>query len=606
MILTKDGFVTGVAEKFRQKDSMAFLTVLYVLALSLIAFFNVLILLLVGGYLDEMSSDALVINHAGRQRMLSQKIVKEVFLLTGSGKPEEREKYRLLLADTVAKWSRVHEGLQHGDRELQLPGNNSRMVERLFGDINPQFAAIQTVVQEILTLDAAGLAEMKADSPLMRKLIQPSAMYLPFMETAVSLFEEEARARVEAQRRRKIYSVVAVLMLLWFEAIFIFRPMSRKVRSTVMDLRAANANLEHDIAKRAEVEEALRKSDAGLREAQQIAHVGSFEWEVKANQLFLSDEVYKILGIEKRPHLEFHEFLASVFPDDRRLVEKEMEGFFSENKVFDAEYRIVKQNGEVRDVHAMGKPKGSDGNAPTSVKGTMQDITERKVLESQIRHAQKMEAIGNLAGGIAHDFNNLLQAITGNLALLLAKIDASHPFYEDLSRISTRIDSGSELTRQLLGFARGGKYVVRPTNLNKLLQNTSEMFGRTHRDLSIHGKYEPNIWSAKVDQGQIEQVVLNLLVNAQHAMPNGGKIFLETENVILDSEFVKPHQAHPGKFVKVSVVDTGTGINPEISHRIFDPFFTTRNTGQGFGLGLASCYGIVKNHGGIITFSSSY
>ena len=228
------------------------------------------------------------------------------------------------------------------------------------------------------------------------------------------------------------------------------------------------------------------------------------------------------------------------------------------------------------------------------------NITGRKQLEAQLQQAQKMEALGTLAGGIAHDFNNLLMAIQGRTSIMLMKKDSSHPDIRHLKEIEDNVESAADLTRQLLGFARGGKYEVKPTDLNKLVKKQNRMFGRTKKQISIRGKYEKDLWSVEVDQGQIDQVLLNLYVNAWQAMPGGGHLYLETENVTLDETDVKPFSIEPGKYVKISVTDTGVGMDKATLEKIFEPFFTTKEMGRGTGLGLASAYGIIKNHGGCI------
>ncbi len=230
----------------------------------------------------------------------------------------------------------------------------------------------------------------------------------------------------------------------------------------------------------------------------------------------------------------------------------------------------------------------------------LRDITETKKLWAQLQQAQKMEAIGTLAGGIAHDFNNLLMGIQGRASLILSDIDSSHPSYEHVKGIEEYVKNATDLTRQLLGFARGGKYIVKPANMNKILENSVRMFARTRKEIKIVKMFESKLWTVEVDIGQIEQVLLNLFVNAWHAMPAGGELYLQTENVVLDENYLKPFKVEPGQYVKISVTDTGVGMDEKTLKRIFDPFFTTRDMGRGTGLGLASTYGIIKNHNGII------
>jgi PAS domain S-box-containing protein len=234
----------------------------------------------------------------------------------------------------------------------------------------------------------------------------------------------------------------------------------------------------------------------------------------------------------------------------------------------------------------------------------LRDITEKKRLEAQLLDAQKMEAVGTMAGGIAHDFNNLLMGILGNASLILSEIDTGHPFYEGLKNVENYVQSGADLTRQLLGFARGGKFEVMPTELNRVVKNSSEMFNRTHKEITIHGKYKAGLWIAAVDRGQIEQVLVNLYVNAWQAMPGGGDIFLQTDNVVFGDDDMIPGGLNPGYYVRMSITDTGVGMDEATKQRIFEPFFTTKEMGRGTGLGLASVYGIIRNHGGAIQVNS--
>ena len=241
-----------------------------------------------------------------------------------------------------------------------------------------------------------------------------------------------------------------------------------------------------------------------------------------------------------------------------------------------------------------------------SVSGVVsgRDITPIRKLEDQLFQDQKMEAIGTLAGGIAHDFNNLLMGIQGRTSLMMTEVDESHPYSEHLKGIEKHIKRAVDLTQQLLGFARGGKYQVQTLDMKHLVQNQVQMFKRTRKEIAIHEKYAPDPGAVEGDQGQIRQVLLNVFIKAWHAMPGGGDIFVETEKIHLEPDVALPIEVTPGPYVKISITDSGVGMDEAIRRRIFEPFFTTREMGRGTGLGLASAYGIIRNHGGFITVDS--
>jgi PAS domain S-box-containing protein len=240
----------------------------------------------------------------------------------------------------------------------------------------------------------------------------------------------------------------------------------------------------------------------------------------------------------------------------------------------------------------------------TNYVSLQRDVSHEVRLERQLRQAQKMEAIGTLAGGIAHDFNNLLMGIQGNISLSLLDLDTDSPLSKNLKKIEQYIQNGVDLTKQLLGFARGGKYEISLLNINELLKEQNLMFSRTNKEVIFEDKLAPDLWSVEVDRGQIEQVLMNLYLNALQAMPGGGTLIIRTGHVTIDKDQYNPYYVKAGKYVKITIEDTGIGMSEEIQQRIFDPFFTTKEMGRGTGLGLASVYGIVKNHEGFINVYS--
>jgi len=235
------------------------------------------------------------------------------------------------------------------------------------------------------------------------------------------------------------------------------------------------------------------------------------------------------------------------------------------------------------------------------------DVTERIQLETRFRQAQKMETIGTLAGGIAHDFNNILMSIQGYTSLVKIGFNRESEEYKRLSNIDEYVHNGAEMTRQLLDFSRkNSRQSATTLNINYLLKTSAKMFGRTRKDIIIHQELDKKLWPILVDESQIKQVLMNLFVNAWHAMPKGGRIVVKSENLAMDNrQAQKIGLDRAGNYIRICVSDTGTGMDKETLSRIFDPFFTTKDRGQGTGLGLATAYGIIKAHKGAFQVESS-
>ena len=373
-----------------------------------------------------------------------------------------------------------------------------------------------------------------------------------------------------------------------------------------------------DITERKRAEEALLESQESLRKSEEryrslINATASIIWTTDASGGFVEPQFSweKFTG---QPWSEQKGFGwgEKIHPDDIKRVLEIWRKACEELSLYETWGRVWNANlKEWRNFEVKAVPIISQDGLLHEWVGIITDVTERKRaekekerLESQLNQALKMEAIGTLAGGIAHDFNNLLMTIQGRASIMLMKKDSSHPDIKHLKGIEDNVESAADLTRQLLGFARGGKYEVKPTNLNELVKKENRMFGRTKKQISIRGKYEKDLWSVEVDQGQIAQVLLNLYVNSWQAMPAGGDLYLETENVTLEEIDVEPFSIAPGRYVKISVTDTGVGMDKATREKIFEPFFTTKEMGRGTGLGLASAYGIIKNHDGFINVHS--
>ncbi len=358
-----------------------------------------------------------------------------------------------------------------------------------------------------------------------------------------------------------------------------------------------------EIATRKKTEEALRESENRYRTVLEANPDSVIVYDMEGRVTYLNPTFTKVFGWELKDRLgkKMDMFVPEEdWPTTRIMIEKVL----AEENVSGIETQRYTKAGDIIPVSISGAIYNDrDGNPAGSVVN-LRDISEQKKLESQIRQSQKMEAIGTLAGGIAHDYNNLLMGILGNVSLISFDFDSSHPYYSKLKNIEKYVQSGADLTKQLLGFAKGGKYEIKPIDINGLVEKSSKMFSRTKKEIRIHRKYQEDIWSIEVDPSQIEQVLLNLYVNAGQAMPGGGDLYLQTENVTLNENYVSKFSAEIGDYVKISVKDTGVGMDENTIKRIFDPFFTTKDRERGTGLGLASAYGIIKNHDGFIYVNS--
>ena len=266
----------------------------------------------------------------------------------------------------------------------------------------------------------------------------------------------------------------------------------------------------------------------------------------------------------------------------------------------------LRKDGKRISVSLTDSPIRGEGGRITGLSSIARDITERKKLEEELLQSQKMDAVGRLAGGIAHDFNNILTAILGYSDLIIGQIDERQWMYKHLSEIRKAADFAASLTHQLLAFSRRQPLFLRVFSINDTVNNMQKMLQRVIGEhIEIRTQLKADIGRLKADPSQLEQVLLNLCVNARDAMPKGGAISIETSDVtyFLD-DFYSVNEMPAGEYVKLTISDTGTGMTPEVKKHIFEPFFTTKDKGQGTGLGLATCYGIVKQSGGYITVDS--
>lgn len=368
-----------------------------------------------------------------------------------------------------------------------------------------------------------------------------------------------------------------------------------------------------EITERKLTEQALKLSEQRYKSAQKIGLVGNWEYDLESETFWGSEQAKRIYGFDPESTRFTVDEVENCIPE-REWVHQSLIDLIEEGKPYHLEFEIHPVSGpEKRMIRSIAKLVKDEQGTPLKVNGVVQDITnekkaekEKQELERQLRQAQKLEAIGRLAGGIAHDFNNMLSIILGNVEFLLEDMHTLNPMFENIREIQKAAQRSADLTRQLLAFAR--KQIVSPIelNLNETIQGMLDMLKRLIGE-DIHLSWHPkaDLWPVKMDPSQVDQLFVNLCVNARDAISDVGEITIETDNVIFDSNYCEKHSGFkPGHFVSIGISDTGCGIDKEDLENVFEPFFTTKEMGEGTGLGLATVYGIVKQNSGFINVYS--
>jgi two-component system cell cycle sensor histidine kinase/response regulator CckA len=359
-----------------------------------------------------------------------------------------------------------------------------------------------------------------------------------------------------------------------------------------------------DITARKRMEEALRESETRFR--QLADNIDSVFWLGQVDPpkaIYVSPAFERVWGISREAHYaDPFAYFRSLHPEDREILQRAQA--HAADQGFDVEFRIIHSDGSIHWVHDRAFPVPAEPGVPRRVAGILTDVTEQKRLEEQLHQAQKMESLGRLAGGMAHDFNNLMTAVLGHASFAAETLAPDHEAREELAAIEQAALRASELTRQLLAFARLQHVAPRVVDVNELVASLEGLLRRLiGEDIALATRLAPEPVCALIDPIQLEQVLVNLAVNARDAMPQGGSLVLETACVTVKTEAHLP--LPDGSYVRVAVRDTGHGIGEQVREHLFEPFFTTKQPGKGTGLGLATCYGIVQQCGGHITVESA-
>lgn len=359
-----------------------------------------------------------------------------------------------------------------------------------------------------------------------------------------------------------------------------------------------------DVTERKEAEAKLKESEERMRELLQK----SFDIIVVVDQngffSYISPAVKNILGYSEVDLIGKNCF-EFVHPEEKENAAAALKYIVKTKKSgIIIEFRFRHSSGSWNNMEILAA-NCLENPAVGGIVISARDVTDRRRLERRLSHSHKMEAIGTLAGGIAHEFNNLLMGIQGYVSLMLINKDSDDPDSAKLNGIQDLIHSGADLTGKLLGFAQGGQYEIKITDINDLVARTVSMFGRTKKEIAVHQKYAKNLWAAKIDRSQIEQVLMDIYVNAWQAMPgDGGDIYIETDNVQIADAKAEALKIKAGDYVRITITDTGSGMDEKTCSRVFEPFFTTKEKSHGVGLSMASAYGIIRNHEGAIEVAS--
>ncbi len=473
--------------------------------------------------------------------------------------------------------------------EAELGSALSASTRALQHDLARYAPEVQNDLATLLSHVELVLNNKKQVDMLVQKLVtMPIAQR---MDGLLQLYTAEYNRMMKSASNYRLALYGISVLLLCYTGYILFR------------LSLSTSTLQRTITEINQAKEALRESDQRLNDAQRMAHIGSWELDLVTGRLEWSDEVFRIFGVDpEKFEASYETFLAGIHPDDRARVSAAYAESLKNRTPYKIEHRLRMPDGTIKNVLECCKTFFDADGSPIRSVGTVQDITRQRQTEAALRRSQKMDAIGQLSGGIAHDFNNQLGVIIGYLDFLrnhFPEGEKPRQWVDTATRATLRC---MDLTRQLLAFSRRQARDRTAIDLNAILRELETMIARSVTpEVSVQYFLADDLWQTETDPGEFQDAILNLVINARDAMPNGGQLLIETRNKQLEEEYALLNPGlEAGDYVQLMLSDTGTGMSKETLEHLFEPFFSTKPEGKGTGLGMAMVYGFVKRHGGYI------
>lgn len=585
------------------------ITIFYLIALSLIALLCISAYILMQAAIYRQASDAPVINYAGRQRMLSQKLTKEALFLVLSPSLKMREHHRKESADTMATWSWVHNGLQDGDKEIGLPGNNSREVQSLFVEMEPYYQKIKRAVKKILTLNSISLVRLSSDSPLIKDIVEASPLYLEWMDRIVFQYAKEARARVEIFKRYETFIISMVLLLLLLEALLIFRPMVKKVRRTYENFQQTNKQLREEITERKKAESTIKAERDKLLGILNTMEDGVYIVNRDCDIEYINPVIEKEFGpVAGRKCYEYFHDKSGVCPwckkeeiFEGKNVKWEWYSFKNKKhyELFDTP--IKNQDGSISKFeifHDITESKKAT-EALMKYRDHLEELVEErtqdlKAAQEKLVRKERLAILGQLTASVGHELRNPLGTIRSSIFSVKEKISGKGLGLErNIDRLERSISRCNRIIEDLLDFSRIHTFKFKLTAIDAWIESVLNEQNLPEK-ITLRKELASGV-EILLDHAQFRRAIINVFDNACQAMLEGQS--KDRKELTL---FVRTRVA--GKRLEILMDDTGPGIPSDVFPNIFEPLFSTKVFGVGLGLPIVKQ--IMEQHNGGVEINS--